>query len=287
MPDTERPLAERLSCADSTFPRLSHETALRVIADLGIPAADVCVFAGSDHTPPAAVVADAAAAADRVRRRLERCELAVADVFAIFGGDFGELAVNHPDAQVRGNSLAHFRAVLDFAARLGAPGVTLLPGVLFDGVDPDASLALAAAELQRRAELAAEAGLRLAIEPHVQSIVETPARTLDLLRQAPAVRLALDHSHFVFQGIPQAEADALIPHAAHVHLRQAAPGVMQARTSEGAIDFPALRDQLDAHGYDGYLALEYQWEEWLDCTRVDCIAETAALRDLLLDGAPA
>ncbi|ADB53473.1 sugar phosphate isomerase/epimerase family protein [Conexibacter woesei] len=282
MTDQKRPLAERLSCADSTFPRLSHETALRVIGDLGIAAVDVCVFAGSDHTPPADVVADPPAAADRVRRRLERCELAVADVFAILGSEFDELAVNHPDAQVRAQSLDCYRAVLDFARRLGAPGVTLLPGMPFDGVDADVGLALAAAELQRRAELAAEAGLRLAIEPHYQSIAETPARTLDLIGQAPDVTLALDHSHFVFQGFAQAEADALIPHAAHVHLRQAAPGVMQTRTGEGAIDFRALRDRLDADGYDGFLALEYQWEEWLDCTRVDCIAETAALRDLLL-----
>lgn len=41
----------RLSCADSAFSRLSHATALAVIRDLGIPAVDVCVFAGYDHTP--------------------------------------------------------------------------------------------------------------------------------------------------------------------------------------------------------------------------------------------
>jgi sugar phosphate isomerase/epimerase len=57
---------------------------------------------------------------------------------------------------------------------------------------------------------------------------------------------------------------------------------MQLPTHEGVIDFPRLRRALDAAGYEGYLTLEYQWEEWLDCYRVDCISETAELRDLML-----
>jgi hypothetical protein len=61
--------------------------------------------------------------------------------------------------------------------------------------------------------------------------------------------------------------------------------VIQAHVHEGVIDFPALRDEALARGFDGYFALEYQWEEgWLDFTRLDCVAETAAMRDLTLAG---
>lgn len=276
-------IAPRLSCADSTFPRLSHDTALAVIADLGLRAVDVCVFPVA-HTHPDAVRADPAAAAAEVAIRLGRHGLAVSDVFLILAEEsFEDHAVNHPDAEVRAQSFAYFERTLEFARRLNSPGLTVLPGMPFD--DPRSSLELAAGELQRRAKLAGEAGVALSIEPHYESIVDTPDRTLQLLDRAPDISLALDYSHFVYQGIVQSDIDVLIPHARHVHLRQAAPGSMQLPAREGTIDFSLLLERLDAAGYDGYLCLEYQWEEWLDCNRVDCVSETAELRDLLLAGA--
>lgn len=274
-------LAERLACADSTFPKLSHEGALAVIRDLGLSAVDICVFDGYDHSPPEAIVGDPGRAADAVLGRLDRTGLVVADVFGILSTPYDRLAVNHPDGAVRREALRQFGGLMEFARRLDAPGITILPGVTFDGVDPDESLALAAAELQTRAELAGEAGMRLSIEPHYGSIVPDPAKTLQLLAHAPDVTLALDYSHFVFQGIPQHDVDVLIPRTRHVHLRQAAPGVMQARMREGTIDFGVLLGQLASAGYDGYLTLEYQWDEWFDCDRVDCVSETAELRDLV------
>lgn len=275
----------RLACADSTFPKLSHEAALTVIRDLGMSAVDVCLFPdGSSHTPPDDVRADPAAAARSVRARTERAGLAVADVFLILG--FAEPAINHPDPAVRADSFAYFEATVAFARALGAPGVSILPGMDFDGVANEASLRLAADELQRRAKLAGEAGLRLSYEPHYESIVETPERTLRLRELAPDASLALDLSHYVYQGYRQDELDVLVPHAGHVHLRPAARGAMQLRAREGAIDFVRLVRTLARHGYDGYLTLEFQWEEWLDCHRVDCLSETAELRDVLRAAVP-
>jgi sugar phosphate isomerase/epimerase len=192
----------RLACADSAFPKLSHDVALQVIRDLGVGAVDICVFPVYGHTAPADVHAEPIAAADAVLPRLERAGLAVADVFLILGG-FQEVAVNHPDAEVRRDALAHFEQAVRFAGRLGAPGLTVLPGADFDGVRREDGLRLAAQELERRAQIAGEAGLALSIEPHYQSIVETPDRTLELLELAPAVMLALDYSQFVYQGIAQ------------------------------------------------------------------------------------
>jgi sugar phosphate isomerase/epimerase len=270
----------RLSCTDSSFPKLSHETALAVIRDLGLSAVDVCVFHDENsHTLPDGVRVDPAAAAAVVRERTERAGLAVADVFLILG--FDELAINHPDPAVRAESLAYFEATVAFARALGAPGVSILPGMDFDGVPHETSLRLAADELRRRARIAGEAGLRLSYEPHYQSIVETPERTLRLRELAPEASLALDHSHFAYQGFAQDELDALVPHAGHVHLRPAAEGAMQLRAGEGAIDFVRLARTLAQAGYDGWLTIEFQWEAWLDCRRVDCVSETAELRDLL------
>jgi hypothetical protein len=46
-----------------------------------------------------------------------------------------------------------------------------------------------------------------------------------------------------------------------------------------------MLDRLSERGYPGYLGLEYQWDEWMDFNRVDCISETAELRDVLFEWA--
>lgn len=273
----------RLSCADSAFPRLSHEGALGVIADLGIGAVDLCIWAGYDHNPPERALADPARSAEEIGARLERHALALADVYAILAESFDGLAVNNPDPAVREESYRQFESLVDLATQLGSPGITILPGTVYDGVDEGDSLDLAATELQRRAERAGEAGLRLCVEPHFRSVVATPSRTAVLLERTEDVHIALDQSHFAFQGYELEESFPLLPRTRHVHLRQGGPGLIQARVGEGTIDYAALRDRLLGDGYDGYFALEYQWEEgWLDFTRVDCIGETAEMRDLML-----
>jgi sugar phosphate isomerase/epimerase len=277
----------RLSCVDSAFPKLSHPAALAVIKDLGIPAVDVCVFAGYDHTQLDRVIDDPEGEADVVRRRLDDLDLEVADAFAILGAStFEDLAINHPEEEVRRDSMHCFGQLLRFARRLGASGLTILPGTTFDGIDESQSLELAAAELRARAELAAAVNVPLSVEPHFGSIVQTPASTLRLVELAPEVGLTLDYSHYVYQGIEPDAVDALLPYTRHFHVRPAAPGAIQARADEGTIDFVRIRDELVARGYSGWFALEYQWEEpWepgaMDFTRVDCISETIAIRDLL------
>jgi sugar phosphate isomerase/epimerase len=276
-------MALRLSCADSAFPKLSHDGSLAVISDLGFEAVDICSFTGYRHTPPDDVLADPARAAGVVTERLERFGLAVSDMFVILGESFAELAPNHPDAAVRAQALEHFERFVEFSGRIGSPGITILPGVAFEGTPEEKSRQLAADQLNVRAQIAGDAGLRLAFEPHYGSIAATPATALELIERTPEVGLALDYSHFVYQGISQDEIDELLPHTHHFHVRQAAPGVVQARTREGTLDFVRIRDELIALGYDGYFAIEYQWEDsWLDFSRVDCIAETAETRDVLL-----
>lgn len=273
----------RLSCADSSFPKLTHEAALAVVRGLGIGAVDICSFTGYDHTPPATVLADPARAAEVVKERVERHELEVADVFFILGTSFEELAPNHPDPDVRARSFEHFTTLVDFAQRVAPPGITILPGTAFPDVDEEESLELAAAELNRRAKVAGEAGLELNFEPHYGSLAETPERALALIERTPHVGFTLDYSHFVYQDIPQDDVDRLLPRTRHFHVRQAAPKVIQARAHEGTIDFERIRDALLGMGYTGYFGLEYQWEDgWLDFTRVDCISESAELRDVLL-----
>jgi sugar phosphate isomerase/epimerase len=202
-------------------------------------------------------------------------------VFVIPWTDFRTLAPNHPDPSEREASAALFDDVLDFAARLGSPGLTILPGIEWEDETPDQSLARAGEELARRVESARGRGVRLSIEPHLGSVAPTPARALELLERVPGLELTLDYSHFVYQGIPETDVEALAPFARHCHVRGARAGRMQAPLRESTIDFERMVDVLAHHGYDGYLGLEYVWLDWEHCNECDNLAETILLRDRL------
>ena len=276
-------MAIELSCADFSFPKLSHPTSLRVIADLGIPAVDLSVFVRNAWFTPQEVVADPAGQAAEAKRQVRAAGLKVAEVYAIVAEDFEGLCVNHPDAEVRAESRRWFERILEFAARVESPGIGSVPGIRWPGESEEDSRARSAEELQWRAERAAREGLGFSIEPHYQSIAGTPDMALELLRQAPDLTLTLDYAHFVFQGIPEQDVDVLIPHTRHIHGRQATRGMMQATASEGTIDFPRIIRAFQQTGYQGYFCLEYVWDRWLDTDRVDCISESALLRDVFLE----
>ena len=76
--------------------------------------------------------------------------------------------------------------------------------------------------LGRLCDYAARRGVTIAIEPHVGNILETPARTLELLRlvNRPNLKVNFDISHFNVQGIPIEESvAALVPVSAATHVK--------------------------------------------------------------------
>jgi sugar phosphate isomerase/epimerase len=163
----------------------------------------------------------------------------------------------------------------------------VLPGVVNPGQTRAGALAQSARALAELAPIAAEAGVVLTVEPHVHSYLESPALVAELLERVPGLALTLDYAHFVCLGYRQEEVDPLAPRAAHVHLRQARPGALQARLDQGTINFPALLGTLRDCGYSGYLALEYVHQDYMDTLHDDVLTETVRLRDLVrANGAP-
>jgi sugar phosphate isomerase/epimerase len=272
----------RLACADDTFRLLRpHRAVLELVAALGVEGVDLFLCGNRSVVRPENVRDDVAGAAARIRRDLRETGLVASDVFAIPWTDLETMAPNHPDPAERERSRALFRDMLELAARLEAPGLTILPGIPWPGESHADSLGRAAEELGRRADLARREGLRFSIEAHVGSVVETPELALRLLEAAPGLELTLDYSHFVRQGLPQEAADVLAPHARHVHVRGATRQRIQTSVRDSAIDFEQMVGALRAAGYDGYLALEYVWLEWENCNECDNLSETILLRDRL------
>jgi sugar phosphate isomerase/epimerase len=206
----------------------------------------------------------------------------VADVFAIPYTDFETMSANNPDSGEQQRSLEFFGAAVEFAALVGAPGLTTLPGVLFAGDTVDDALRRAADGLRRRVDIAQRRGLTLSVEPHTGSLIDTPERTRALLDLVPGLRITLDYAHYVYAGVPLADIHPLLPAARHLQCRPARPGDLQVRVAEDAIDWGPVAATLRAGGYEGYFALEYVWQEWLGCHKVDTVAESALLRDVLV-----
>jgi sugar phosphate isomerase/epimerase len=270
-----------LAIGDQTLPLLSHEQMLDIGVLLGFEAVDLILAGGRSQLVLSDVRKDIPAWAGRIEERLRQRRLATADLFVLPWTDFQTLAPNHPDASERLRSRELFHDVLEFAARIGAPGMTILPGVDWDDESHDDSLARAAEELSWRAAQAHERGLRFSVEGHIGSVIEHPAEALRLVEVAERVELTLDYGHFIARGFQDADIEPLIPHSRHFHARCARPERLQSSMKENTIDFERIVDLMQESGYNGYLGLEYVWVDWEHCNECDNISETVLLKHRL------
>jgi sugar phosphate isomerase/epimerase len=257
----------RLSVTSWSFPLCSRTEAAGIARALGFPAMDL----GLLHGP----------ALDRQRITSDPLgsasglgDLAVSNLYWLFGRDIAENAVSDPEARTRNTTT--FDAVCRFARAAGAPSVFVLPGVSGPG-----AMEAAASALRDLVAVASRHGVTLTVEPHVGGLLGSPADTLFLLDQVPGLKLALDYAHFVCMGFRQSEIDVLAPHAAHVHMRQARPGALQAKWGEGVLDFTAMVGVLRDVGYDGYLAVEYVHQDYMNTLFDDVLTETIHMRNHL------
>jgi len=218
----------------------------------------------------------------RAAQQTKDLDVEFANLIFQFATNFYDRALNHKDGAKRRQNIEDFKAVAEFCRAAAVPSVTVLPGVIQEGWPVKKSLEVAAESLNEMAVIAEAKGVLLTFEAHVQSLLESPSETLAFLEANPRLKLTLDYSHFIYHGYSHEKIDPLIPFASHVHLRQGAKGVLQARMDQGTIDFNRIIRNLESVGYKGFLALEYEHDPWLRMDRVDVITETIKMRDLVL-----
>jgi hypothetical protein len=56
---------------------------------------------------------------------------------------------------------------------------------------------------------------------------------------------------------------------------------VQMGAAGGTLDIGDIVRRLRSANYDGYIAIEYTWQDWEGCKNVDTLAETVLMRDLL------
>jgi sugar phosphate isomerase/epimerase len=258
---------------------LTVSQAARLVSMLGFEGFDLSLMGNRSQIQPEVVRQDVVTWATDLRAIVDETGLRLADVFLIPWTDFDVLAPNHPEAAERDAARALFSDILELAARMDAPGLTLVPGIVWPGRPEAESLARAGEELQWRAERARALGLRCSVEPHVGSVVPTPEAVSELLELAPALELTLDYTHFVAQRVAEERIDPLVAHARHFHARGARPGRPQCAMKDNTIDYEHVVDQLLAVGFDGFIASEYVWIEWEHANECDNVSETVMMRD--------
>jgi sugar phosphate isomerase/epimerase len=269
----------QLACADFTFPLLPHDRSLDLIAMLGFEGVDIGLFEGRSHLWPSRVFPTLRASARELAHKLGDRRLKLADVFLQTAPEFVSLAPNHPEAARRAQARELFSRTLEFAAECGCRHVTALPGVRFDEESAEDSLGRCRDELAWRCAEAGKQGITFAVEAHVGSIVSSPSLAARLVQDTPGLTLTLDYTHFTREGVPDADVEALIPHATHFHARGARLGRLQASFKENVIDYGRVLQVMKRTGYAGYVGIEYVWIDWEHCNEVDNLSETILFRD--------
>jgi len=260
------------SCHTWAFSDLTLPEALGTIARMGFRYVDI--GSGSNLNTQRAAENPQRAAVE-IRADLDLFNLKLADLYLLLP------RISLADEERRQKELEQFRALLPFAEALGAPGITLSPGLAHPAEDVEA-LDRVIVALREMLNLTKPLGLQLSIEPHMDSMAESPEVALKLIKEVPGLQLTLDWAQLVCQDIFHDDIIKLIPHARHIQLRQAARAQLQTPFERGRIDIPrVVKDVLDA-GYQGILCVEYMnTPGWHGMIAVNPLRECTRLRDAL------
>src|SRR6478672_8490643 len=129
----------KLACADFTFPLLTHDKALDLIALLEFQGVDIGLFEGRSHLWPSKEFKSVGASGKKLGRKLSERGLRCADVFLQTDPSFIKYAANHPEPVRRRRARDWFLKTLEYASACGAKHVTTLPGVNFPEETPEES----------------------------------------------------------------------------------------------------------------------------------------------------
>lgn len=265
-----------------SFPLVSFAESLRIIDMLGFRHVDLACFEGEPHIQPSAITADPNQMAEHVATLLRQYDLSCTDVFATFSGNPAR-ALNDPSPAAWNQTQTDFQALLSFAQAIGAEGITILPGLTFNGESHEESLQRTIRSFVKLIDLAKPSGLRLSFEAHIGSVCPEPATALRILDTVPGLTLTFDPSHFWVQGYDWDSMRPLIEQTGHVQLRQASRTHVQSSSINGTLDIPLFLNALAQSHYKGGICTEYIYKDWEGCKNVDVLSETIILKDFLLE----
>ncbi len=176
----------------------------------------------------------------------------------------GHASLLESDAAAHAANVARLHQAIDLAVDWAQDGCIPYVNTLSGGrtADWDAQHRLFAERMAQVADYAAQRGVVLAMEPHVDGLVDTPARMLEILKLAPSpyLKVNFDISHFDILGMTTEESvAALAPHAVHTHVKDQRgryPDYQFMVPGTGDFDYVDYLLTMQRHGYDGYITAE-------------------------------
>jgi sugar phosphate isomerase/epimerase len=264
----------KLCTSSWSFAECSLKEAIGITQVLGIDACDLGYFYG-----PALEMRAVLSRPVEYAEQIKNFGIKVPSFYHLFGNNFMDRNLANPK-NLEAN-LLDLPKVLQFCNAIECPVLFILPGIVNPGQSRDEAFKVSLTALKAMLPIAQVAGIALSIEPHVHSYLESPQMVLDLLGEIPGLKLILDYTHFTCLGYRQEEIDPLAPHAAHVHLRQARPGILQAKMNQGTLNFSALLGTLQKCGYQGYLALEAVHQDYMNTVYDDVLTEIIKMRNFV------
>jgi len=260
------------ACHTWAFNDFTLPEALGTIARLGFRYADIGSGANL-NTQRAAE--NPRKAADDIRADLDLFNLKISDLYLMLP------RISLPDEDKRGREIELFKALVPFAAALGTPGITLSAGLAHPADDDEAPDRVVAA-LREMVKAGKDMRLRISIEPHMDSMAQTPEQALKFIQEVPGLTLTLDWAQMVCQDVFHADILTLLPHTAHIQMRQAARAQLQTPFDRGRIDVKKVVQDLIAADYQGIVSVEYMnTPGWHGMVAVNAIQESARMRDEL------
>lgn len=182
----------------------------------------------------------------------------------------GTYNMAHPDKTIRDDGLRRLAVIIEAAADLSVPLVTLCTGTRNrddqwahhpDNADPSAWADMAA-EMEKALELAERHGVDLGIEPEQANIVTSAGDAMRLIAEmgSKRLRVVLDPAN-LFEQANAAQARAIVAaavertagHVAMAHAKDRFADGRFATAGRGVVDFADFVASLKASGFDGPL----------------------------------
>jgi sugar phosphate isomerase/epimerase len=262
---------------------LALEGAAQIVKALGFSTTAI----GWSHIDWPRLRADPSREAARINGIFKPLGLMIDDSFIWFRNKYlsevhDELkcTITQPDPAARADNFEMFKSFVKFCQEIDCPGITISSGVKYKdlGFEFEEVYDIARVELSRMVEYAGERGIEVRPEPHSESIMGTLETCQRMLHDVAGLKISLDYSHFLPQGHSIEDVHVLIPHAGHVHARQANRQKLQCRLEEGILDFKAIIGELKNRSYKGNVALEYVCVNYRGCNDIDVLTETLKLK---------
>jgi len=238
----------RVSTCSIALRHLAPEEAFAIIAAAGFAKVDLL-----ERVPHLSLDPDEVDPA-KVKAAADAHGLQIANLGTYVGGDFASDDPVMQEADLR----RLFRAI-DLAVFFGARSIRVRAG----DDDPD-HVERIVPWFKRGAAYAAKNGVFMGIENHGGGISGSPEVCRDLFERvgSPYFGVLYEPCNLMAVGVDYRSALAIMhDHVVHVHLKdgKATPeGFKRTMLGEGEIDFVWIVEQLDALGYDGDYALEYE-----------------------------